>query len=308
MRKRSKLVMNQFKKCYEKKRILVTGGAGFIGSHLVETLVGLGAHVTVLDNMSTGSLNNLRSVVSSITLLYADIRSPYTCLNATLKQDMIFHLAAFISVPGSIKHPAFCRAVNIEGTHNLLDAAVKNNVKRLIFSSSSAVYGDKEGACSEADIATPQTPYAQSKLEGENLCQEFAKNHGLNTTILRYFNVYGPRQNPSGSYAAVVAKFTHQLLEGKPLTIFGDGNQTRDFVPVQDIVSANLTIGSQDNLQGEVFNIGSGKSINLLQLIQNLENDLNKKHSSIDFKPARNGDILHSRADCKKYIQISQKR
>jgi len=293
--------MEQFQKFYEKKRVLVTGGAGFIGSHLVEKLVSLRAQVTVLDNFSTGCLNNLKNVANAITILYSDVRSAYACTKATVGHDIVFHLASFISVPDSIKQPELCHNINVAGTVNMLEACSKNKAKTLIFSSSSAVYGQTNKVVSEDDPLNPMSPYATSKLEAETACKQYAALFGVDTAILRYFNVYGERQNPQGPYAAVVAKFTQQLLNGQPLTIFGDGTQTRDFINVSDVVQANLALGMRENQKGEVFNIGSGKSITLLELIDQLEQELKVKRTTLDFQPPRYGDILNSKANCAKY-------
>lgn len=296
--------MESLQNFYNNKRVLVTGGAGFIGSHLVEKLTSLGARVTVLDNFSTGNLTNLKSVAHIITLLYSDIRSPYSCLKATYQQDIIFHTAAFTSVPESIKNPSLCHITNVEGTKHLLEGCKKNNVKTFILSSSSAVYGNKPEVCVESDFPCPQSPYAVSKYEAETLCQKYTAEHELNTAILRYFNVYGERQNPHGAYAAVVARFKQQLLTGQPVTIFGDGTQTRDFVHVSTVVEANLILGMNSALRGEVFNIGSGKSVNLFQLIEQLEQELNVKRADITFLPSRQGDIVNSTANCEKYKTV----
>jgi UDP-glucose 4-epimerase len=297
--------MEQLKAFYSKKKILVTGGAGFIGSHLVEKLIELEADVTVLDNFSSGRLSNLQNVLTKITLLYADIRSAESTFKATLHKDIVFHLASFVSVPESIKNPELCIATNTQGTRNLLESCKKNDVNNLIFSSSSAVYGDKNGQCKEDDTVQPKSPYAQSKLDGEALCKEFAVKHGINTACLRYFNVYGDRQSPNGDYAAVVAKFKHQLLHNKPITIFGDGKQTRDFIDVKHVVDANIKIGMLNNQPGEIFNIGSGKSINLFELLDLLEKELHVKPQEITFQPARQGDIVFSQASCDKYQNLN---
>ncbi len=296
--------MENIKSFYQGKRVLVTGGAGFIGSHLVERLVDYGAHVTILDNFSTGNLKNLSSVMNNIIILYADISNPFSVLKATRGQDIVFHLAAFISVAQSIKKPELCNTINIQGTKNLLDNCRLNDVKTVIFSSSSAVYGNHEGPCTEDSPTDPLSPYASSKLAGEALCKQYALEHGINTACLRYFNVYGERQNPQGEYAAVVAKFKYALQNNIPLVVFGNGDQTRDFIRVSDIVDANLTMGAQPNLQGDVFNIGTGKSINLLELIEQLETELKTKAAEIAFQPARMGDIVHSHANCDKFKRI----
>lgn len=279
----------------------MTGGAGFIGSHLVETLVQLGAYVTVLDNFSTGNLRNLRTVVGSINLVYADIRSIYGCSKASTNQDLVFHLAALVSVPESFVYPQECFDINLGGTENILAAAQKNGVSKLIFSSSSAIYGNNEDVVSESCSAAPLSPYAESKYKAELACKNAADKNILQTASLRYFNVFGDRQNPNGHYAAVVAKFSQLLLEQKEITIYGDGLQTRDFIPVEEVVTANLVIGMGEHLDGSSYNIASGKSITILELLQALESKLGIKNSGILFAPARSGDITHSQADCSRY-------
>jgi nucleoside-diphosphate-sugar epimerase len=296
--------MESLQKFYDKKRVLVTGGAGFIGSHLVEKLVSLGARVTIFDNFSAGSLANLKSVVHAINVIYADVRSPYSCLKATANQEIVFHLAAFISVPESFKDPQLCYNINIDGTNNMLTGCEKNSVKTFIYSSSSAVYGNKNSICSETDQLHPESPYAISKHKGELATKHYFQTYRLNTAILRYFNVYGQRQNPNGAYAAVVAKFTQQLLTKEPLTIFGDGKQTRDFIHVSKVVDANLMVAMHDALHGDVFNVGTGRSMNLLQLIDHLEKELKIQRTAVSFMPARQGDIEHSQANCEKYQKL----
>jgi len=296
--------MRQLKDLYKGKKILVTGGGGFIGSHLVEKLIECEAKVTVLDNLSTGTLNNLQKVITQINLIYGDIRAFYTCLKATKNIDFVFHLAAFISVPCSIKNPMICNQINVEGTKNLLKASQQNNVKTFILSSSAAVYGNKNDACQEDHQPNPQSPYAASKLEGEKLCQEFSLKYDINTACLRYFNVYGERQNAQSQYASVVAKFKENLLKEKPLVIFGDGKQSRDFIHVSKVVEANIKIGMQKKLSGEIFNIATGKSISLLNLIDRLEKETSTKKTKILYKEAQPGDILTSKANCSKYNKL----
>lgn len=286
---------------YKNKNILVTGGAGFIGSHLVEKLVGLEAKVTIFDNFSSGSLNNLRTVLPHVSIICADIRSAYSIQRAMHNKEIVFHLAAFISVPLSIKQPDLCTAINVNGTSNVLEACKLHNVKTLIFASSCAVYGNTNKANFEEDPVDPKTPYALSKVEGEKLCKAYADAYSLNTASLRYFNVYGDRQLANGEYAAVVAKFKANLLNNKPITIFGTGKQTRDFVSVHEVVLANLKIAMLQDLHGEVFNIGSGESTNLLDLLAQLEQDLNITRAGITFAPARSDDIFYSCASCEKY-------
>lgn len=286
---------------YKNKQVLVTGGAGFIGSHLVEKLVELGARVTIFDNFSTGSLNNLRSILPFISVVCADVRSAYSAKRATKDKDIVFHLAAFISVPLSLEQPELCAEVNVSGTHNVLEGCRLNDVKTFIFASSCAVYGNTNTANFEDDPVNPLTPYAQSKVEGEVLCKQYAEHHNINTASLRYFNVYGDRQRADGEYAAVVAKFKQNLVNRQPITIFGTGKQTRDFISVSDVVLANLKIAMLSDMKGDIFNIGSGKSTNLLDLIDQLEKDLNVKRTGITFAPARSDDIFYSCARCEKY-------
>ncbi len=289
---------------YQGKNVLVTGGAGFIGSHLVERLIELGARVTVFDNFCSGNLNHLSSVITQVNLFYADITTPYSCLKATVNKDIVFHLAAFVSVARSITNPEICSKINIEGTKNILEGCKTNRVPTLIFSSSAAVYGAKNDICDEQDTLNPLSPYAQSKAEGELLCKKYAEEGAVSTASLRYFNVYGDRQDPNGEYAAAVAKFKHNILNKKPIAIYGDGKQTRDFIHVSKAVEANLNIGMMNSLKGEAINIGSGKSINLLELIKQLETELNIKSTEVTFHPARKGDIMHSQANCQKYNKL----
>jgi len=292
---------------YKNKRVLVTGGAGFIGSHLVDQLVLRGAHVTVLDNFSTGNMGNLTTSRDDIYIVQGDIINLDYCLKATAHADIIFHLAALVSIEKSFENPKKCHAVNVEGTRNLLKAAVTNNVTYFIFSSSAAAYGDQKHPCSEKTKLSPKSPYATSKIAGEKLCTLFAKKHGLKTTSLRYFNVYGKHQNTQGDYAAVVAKFKCALKRNEPLEIYGDGKQTRDFTPVACVVEANLLMGIQEHLSGDVFNIASGKSINLFELIKKLASEIgiDYKKIKIIYKPAREGDIVTSEADCSKYQKFT---
>jgi len=291
---------------YKKKRVLVTGGAGFIGSHIAETLCAYEAQVTVLDDFSAGCIANLSQFVSSIALMASDITSFKTCLKATKNQDIVFHLAAMTSVPESVNSPALCDKINVEGTSNLLDACKKNKVSTFIFSSSSAVYGDRDNLCCEDDKPNPKSPYAKSKLEGERLCQEHSEEDKISAACLRYFNVYGSRQNPNGTYAGVVAKFKHNLANKEPIVIYGDGKQTRDFVHVSKVVEANLLVGSLSSLTGQVFNVATGQSITLLELLEQLENETNQKQAGLVFEPARSGDILSSQANCQKYQKLTQ--
>lgn len=295
---------------YQNKNVLVTGGAGFIGSHIVEALVYQGAHVTVLDNLSTGTIENLNTIKNSIHFIEGSITDYSTCQRAVASQDIIFHLAAFISVPDSFNDPLSCHTTNITGTSLLLEAARQASIKRCIFSSTSAVYGPHQGLCSETTPLNPQSPYGFSKVIGEQLCQYYYTMHGLECIILRYFNVFGPRQNPHGPYAGAMAQFRHRMAHNQPITIYGDGLQTRDFVPVHEVARANLLAGSIAPLAPDqnIMNVASGTSISLLTLYQQLKNEFPDYGIDPEFMPARSGDIQHSTADIgrlKKLLSLS---
>lgn len=292
---------------YKNLPVLITGGAGFIGSHLAQKLVEIGACVTIIDDLSTGNFNNLSSIANSIVFIHDSITNFNACAEATKNKKIIFHLAAVTSVPASLENPYLYHKVNSEATCYLLEACRINSVKNFIFSSSSSVYGHHQKKCSESAFCSPNSPYGYSKLMAEFYCKEYAKLFNINTVILRYFNVFGERQNSNGPYACVVAKFREQLKNNQPITIFGDGTQTRDFIHVSEIVQANLKIGiCADMLKGEIFNIATGKSIMLLTLLDNLRKEFPNWNQEVIFAPERAGDIKHSQADCSKYNQFNQ--
>jgi UDP-glucose 4-epimerase len=266
-------------------------------------LVGIGARVTVLDNFSTGNINNLKNAFPFITIHCASITSEYAAFKATENKDLVFHLAANASVPFSINNPDICFEVNVKGTHNMLNGCIQGGVQHFIFSSSSAVYGNTDTVCTEETPLNPVSPYAESKILGEQLCKQYSTEHSLATTALRYFNVYGERQSTANDYSSVVTRFRHALLNQLPVTIFGDGSQTRDFIPVAEVVRANLLLGSNSTHKGDIYNIASGKSITLLDLLLKLEEELRVQRVVTRFMPAREGDIKHSIAHCAKYQQ-----
>jgi len=283
--------------------ILVTGGAGFIGSHIVEALVHNNHKVIVLDNLSTGSIKNIAHLQSAITFIEADIRDIKNCINTAQNCNIIIHCAALVSVVESCADPMTCLDVNVRGTLNMLQAAIKNKVERFIFSSSSAVYGNRNESCAETDECVPLSPYGYSKWIGEHLCQKYAALHKLQTVSLRYFNVFGPRQSVNSPYSAVIAQFSHYMKHNHQITIYGDGLQTRDFVPVHDIVRANcyFALTHRNPLYGEIFNIASGESITINEVVQQLQSKFPHFNAPITYKAARKGDIKHSRANCAKY-------
>lgn len=276
---------------------LVTGGAGFIGSHLVEALVKRGDRVIVFDNFSTGKWENLAAVADRIEIIEGDV-----CDGAAVKQvvkgvDLIFHQAAIVAVPRSMKDPLETHATNATGTLNLHLAARDANVKRVVFASTCAVYGDNSILPkNEAMCPEPKSPYAVSKLAGEGYCQVFKEAFGLETVVLRYFNVFGPRQDPTSPYSGVISIFIDKMARGEPPIIFGDGRQTRDFVYVSDVVQANLLAAEAPIAARGVFNIGQGKVIDLLGLVEILSRIMGI-HLSPRHALPRPGDIVHSCSD-----------
>jgi nucleoside-diphosphate-sugar epimerase len=291
---------------YRNQTILVTGGAGFIGSHLVEALVHAGAHVTVLDNFSSGSLDNLKAVQDKITIINESVTDLDSCLKASQGKAFIFHLAAMVSVPESLSNPLACHAVNTTGTATILEAARINAVPTLVFASSSAVYGPVSGLCHEKLACNPASPYGYSKYMGEFLCKQYAELYNIKTIAVRYFNVYGNRQSVQGPYAGVVAQFKNRMTLGQPITIFGDGCQRRDFIPVADVVNATLFVALMPtaDVHGEVFNIATGTSITINDLFKLLRSEFPDYTLNPFYAPARAGDIYSSQADCSKYQRL----
>ena len=273
-------------------RFLVTGGAGFIGSHLVRRLSARGP-VTVLDDLSSGKKENLADL--DCAFLRGSILDPAPLAEACAGATHVFHLAALVSVPASVSHPARCQEINVEGTRRVLAAAAQAGARRLVLASSCAVYGDEPTMPkTETSPTAPASPYAESKLAGEKLCAQAP----LPAVALRFFNVYGPRQDPRGSYAAAVPRFLEAARAGTPLTIFGDGHQTRDFVYVDDVTAALEHAALSPALSG-VFNVASGHSVSILRLAE-LILALTGLRSEIRHAPARLGDIVHSSASIEK--------
>jgi len=274
-------------------RVLVTGGAGFIGSHLVRALLARGDDVRVLDNLSTGARANLADL--PVELLVADLGEVDQVRAATRGVDTVFHLGAMISVPASLENPANCYRTNVLGSLHVLEAARRELVRRVVLASSSAVYGDHDGPVAEDAASRPMSPYASSKLAMEELARLYTSAMGLQTVCLRFFNVYGPRQDVHSPYAAVIPLFIEGLLDGRPPTIHGDGGQSRDFVFVEDVVQAMLQ-ASQAAVAGQVFNIGQGQSWTVLELAETLAALVQESLPPV-FGPARAGDIRTSAAD-----------
>lgn len=291
---------------YANMRVLVTGGAGFIGSHLVEALVSYGAIVRVFDNLSTGLRSHLDSVEASCDLVVGDITDAQSCHEAMQGIDMVFHLAAQTSVPCSLENPYACYATNVYGTLNILEAMRIHAVRRCVFASSAAVYGAHEGICYEQLVCRPISPYGASKLIGELLCAQYGRSADIYSVCLRYFNVYGDRQRVDLPTAGVIARMRSALAHNVPLTLHGDGLQQRDFISVDDIVRANLIVGAllqRHEWAGEPFNIGSGVSVTIRAMLERLHKDYQYYNldEQIQYAPARRGDVRCSQADCTKY-------
>lgn len=277
------------------KHVLVTGGAGFIGSHLVERLLNDGVKVTVLDNLSTGTLRNLDSSIrnESLTMIKGDITVQADVASSLRGVDSVVHLAAVASVPESIRNPERTYRVNVEGTKVLLESSVAASVKKFVFASSCAVYGDtKRLPIVENAPTNPLSPYAASKLKGEGMCRTYSGRFADGTTILRLFNVYGPRQERS-AYGTVITRFVDRLKAGKSPEIHGDGLQTRDFVYVTDVVEA-IVLALECGRSREVYNIGSGKELSIIDLERTLSGVLNAKGVEPRFGKPRAGDIRKS--------------
>ncbi len=283
---------------------LVTGGAGFIGSHIVDELVQRGENVRVLDNFETGKRENLSSVLGKIELIEGDIRNLEICRKATEKIDYVLHQAALRSVPKSMLDPLAYNEVNVRGTLNLLEASKENKVKRLVFASSSSVYGNAAKLPErETDSPRPISVYALTKLMGEHYCRLFTLSFGVETVVLRYFNVFGPRQSIESQYAVVVPKFITSILRDEPPPVHGDGRQSRDFTYVRNVVDVNLLAAVSKNSAGEIFNIACGKAYTVLELVDRL-NGIFKKRVRPAFVSPRPADVRHTLADISKVKKI----
>jgi len=277
---------------------LITGGCGFIGSHLAEALVSGGNRVRIYDNLSSGYEKNISSVRNKAELIKADIRDLSAITSAMSGVDYVFHGAALVSVFDSVKRPRDNHDINITGTLNVLTAARDKGVKRVVFASSAAVYGNNPELPKREDMKPePESPYGLAKVAAEHYLAVFAKLYGLETVGLRFFNAYGPRQDPDSLYSGVISRFVKAVLDGNPPAVFGDGKQTRDFVFVDDVVQACiLAMHSTGIGKGDVFNIGSGFQTSLLDLLKVLK-ELNGKSFDIKFYEPRAGDLKHSYAD-----------
>ena len=278
-------------------RYLVTGGAGFIGSHLVERLVREGALVRVVDNLSTGRRENLAAVWEKIEWIPGDVCDTRLMREAAEGVDCIFHQAALASVPRILEAPLETHAACATGTLSVLEAARRAGVRRVVYAASSSAYGNRPTSPKqESDLPEPISPYGAAKLAGEYYCQAFTASFGLETVVLRYFNVFGPRQDPDSPYSAVIPIFITAILRGRRPVIYGDGRQSRDFVYVENVVEANLLAAHSPAAVGQVLNIGGGQATDLLTLLAVLAGLLHKKVQP-EFAPPRPGDVRESLAD-----------
>lgn len=283
-------------------KIVITGGAGFIGSHLAEFWSQMGNEVVVLDNLRSGFTENIENI-NNVELVNASITDRKQVFNVLEGADYVFNLAAMISVPESIEKPEECVNINVLGLLNVLDAAKKHKVKKVVHSSSAAVYGDDPVLPKKVDMRPkPLSPYGITKLDGEYYLQMYKDQYNLNTTSLRYFNVFGPRQDPKSQYAAAVPIFIYKALKNDTITIYGDGEQTRDFIFVKDVVKANVLAAKKENISG-VFNVANEQTISIKQLANKII-ELTNSRSRIVFEAERPGDIKHSYASIKETREV----
>ena len=290
-------------------KYLVTGGAGFIGSHIAETLLTQGNSVRILDNFSTGRRENVEALTkrfdsSHLEVIEGDIRDASRVGEAVRGVEVIFHEAAFVSVPQSMNEPQNCFDINLTGTSQLFDTARRAGVRRAVVASSAAVYGESEALpLVEETPLQPKSPYAVSKRVNEMYAELFTNSFGFDVVALRYFNVYGPRQRPDSMYAAAVPIFVRRLLDGKPITVYGDGRQTRDLINIHDVVRANIVASEHSNAAGKVFNICTGVETRLLDLLEELL-DLFPDSSAPEFAAPRAGDIYRSVGSPQKALDV----
>jgi nucleoside-diphosphate-sugar epimerase len=279
-------------------KILVTGGAGFIGSNLADELIRQGAKVTIFDSLITGFQENLEEIKGDFEFIEGDLNDDEKIAKAVQGVEIVFHQAALPSVPRSIDNPKETHRACVDGTFNLLLKSKDAGVRRVIYAASSSAYGNQEMLPKRETMRPePLSPYAAAKLMGEYYCQVFSNVYGLETLCLRYFNVFGPRQNPSSHYSGVISRFVDALMTGSTPVIYGDGETSRDFTFVANIVNANLNAAQTTQGIGEVMNVANGERITLNQLLEVLKKITGKENASADYQPERAGDVKHSQAD-----------
>lgn len=286
-------------------KMVVTGGAGFIGSNLADELIHKGARVMIVDNFVTGFRENLEEISGDFDLIEGSVADPAVAAKALDGAEIVFHEAALPSVPRSVADPRETHDACVNGTFNLLLAAKEAGVRRFIYAASSSAYGDQPTLPKvETMRPEPLSPYAAAKLVGEYYCRVFAEVYGLETMSLRYFNVFGPRQNPSSQYSGVISRFIDAFMNGDPPVIYGDGSQTRDFTYISNVVDANVRAAEASEGFGEVMNIANGERVSLLELYEKLKKITGRDSLAIDFQPERKGDVKHSQADNSKAVEL----
>lgn len=279
-------------------KFLVTGGAGFIGSNLADELIAQGAKVTIIDNFVTGFRENLDEIKGDFDFAEGDINDTELLGKILPGVDCIFHQAALPSVPRSVENPVETHQACVNGTFNLLNAARNSGVRRVVYAASSSAYGDQPTLPKvETMRPEPLSPYAAAKLVGEYYCGVFNNVYGLETVALRYFNVFGPRQNPSSAYSGVISRFIDALMSGSRPTIFGDGEQSRDFTFIANVVAANIAAATAEKGIGRVMNVANGERVSLNELLDSLKTITGRANVEAEYLPARKGDVMHSQAD-----------
>lgn len=277
---------------------LVTGGAGFIGSHIASALAASGARVRIIDDLSTGYLENIEEIGGDVDFIQGSVADEASLKRAIEGAELVFHEAAIPSVPRSVENPRQTHVASVDSTFSLLLAAKENNVRRIVYAASSSAYGDQPTLPKvETMLPEPLSPYAVAKLVGEHYCQVFTRVYGLETVSLRYFNVFGPRQDPSSQYSGVISRFIGALLGGETPVIYGDGKQSRDFTYIGNVVDANLRAAESAKAVGYVINVANGERISLNQLLKELQDLTGKTNVKADYQPTRAGDVKHSLAD-----------
>jgi len=277
---------------------LVTGGAGFIGSHIASALAASGARLRIIDDLSTGYRENLEEIKADFDFVHGSLADENTLRQALEDVELVFHEAAIPSVPRSVENPRQTHVASVESTFNLLLAAREKKVRRIVYAASSSAYGDQPTLPKvESMLPEPLSPYAVAKLVGEHYCQVFTRVYGLETVSLRYFNVFGPRQDPSSQYSGVISRFISALLSGERPVIYGDGEQSRDFTYIDNVVDANLKASESTSAVGQVINIANGERISLNHLLDELKELTGKTDVVADYKEPRAGDVKHSLAD-----------
>jgi nucleoside-diphosphate-sugar epimerase len=291
-------------------KVLVTGGAGFIGSNLAEELINQGAKVSVIDNLITGFKENLEEIKGDFDFINGDINDDAKLKRALEGVEIVFHQAALPSVPRSVENPAETHQACVNGTFNLLLKSKESGVRRVVYAASSSAYGNQKTLPKvETMLPMPLSPYAGAKLMGEYYCQVFSQTYNLETVCLRYFNVFGPRQNPSSQYSGVISRFIDALMSNETPIIYGDGEQSRDFTFIANVVNANIQASSTTKGVGKIINVANGERITLNQLLDVLKEITGKTNAQAEYLPERVGDVKHSQADnnlAKEYLQYEK--